>query len=122
MPRKFRRLLRKGYSQKKLAKHQKASLACSDDESNMFDTTEVSVQTETVLTAMISVEVQTDLTVHPDCYKLDAAIQCSVEEENKENLPPQDSNVGYMMCEGNKDEKFYPLVEKHKGVFKDASG
>ena len=139
MPRKFRRVLRKGYSQKKLAKHQEASLACSDDESNMLDTTEVSVQTETVLTAMISVEVQTDLTVHPDCYKLDAAIQsdltihpdcykldaaiqCSVEEENKENLPPQDSSVGYMICEGNKDEKFYPLVERHKGVFKDASG
>ena len=102
MPRKFRRVLRKGYSQKKLAKHQEVSLACSDDESNMFDTTEVSVQTETVLTAMISVEVQTDLTVQPDCYKLDAAIQsdltihpacykldaaiqCSVEEENKKN-------------------------------------
>ena len=63
---------------------------------------------------------QSDLTIHPDCCKLDAAIQCSVEEENKENLP-QDSSVGYTMCEGNKNEKFYPLVEKHKGVFKDVS-
>ena len=105
----------------------------------MFDTTEVSVQTETTLTSMISVEVQTDLKIHPDCYKLDAAIQsdltihpdcyklaaaiqCSIEKENKENLPPQDSSVEYIMCEGNKDEKFYPLVEKHKGVFKDVSG
>ena len=112
-------------------------MASSDDEGNIFDTTEVSVQTETALTA--SVEVQTDLTIHPDCHKLDAAIQsdltihrdyckvdaiiqCSVEEGNKENLPPQDSSVEYIMCEGNKDEKFYPIIEKHKGVFKDVSG
>ena len=105
----------------------------------MFDTAEVAVQTETALTTMISVEVQSDLTIHPDCYwldaatqydltihpdcyKLDVAIQCSVEEENKENLLPQDSSVGYTMCEGNKDENFYPLLEKHKGVFKDVSG
>lgn len=142
MPRKFRRVLRKGYSQKKTAKKsvpKEASLASSDDEGSVFDTTEVSVQTETTLTSMISVEVQTDLTIHPgcykldaaiqsdltihpDCYKLDAAIQCSVEEENKENLFPQNSNVEHIMCEGNKDEKFHPLVEKHKGVFKDVSG
>ncbi len=66
--------------------------------------------------------IQSDLTIHPNCYKLDAAIQCSIEKENKENLPPQDSSVEYIMCEWNKDEKFYPLVEKHKGVFKDVSG
>lgn len=116
-----------------------ASLAFSDDEGNVFDTTKVSVQTETALTTMISVEVQTDLTIHPDyykldvaiqsdltihpdCCKLDAVIQCGVKKENKENLPPQDSSVEYIMCEGNKDEKFFPLVEKHKGVFKDVSG
>lgn len=142
MPRKFRRVLRKGYSQKKSAKtsvEKEASLAHNDDEDNVFDTTEVSVQTETALTAMISVEVQTDLiidpdcykldaavqsdlTIHPDCCKLDVAIQCNVEEENKENLPPQDGSIEYITCEGNKDEKFYPLVEKHKGVFKDVSG
>ena len=68
----------------------------------------MSVQTETALTA--SIEVQTDLTIHPDCHKLDAAIQsdltihpdcckvnaaiqCSVEEENKENLPPQNCSI-----------------------------
>ena len=142
MPWKFCRVLRKGYSQKKSDKksvRQEASSAQNNDEGDMFDTAEVAVQIEIALTTMISVEVQTnltihpdcywldaatqsDLTIHPDCYKLDAIIQCSVEEENKENLPPQDSSVGYTMCEGNKDEKFYPLVEKHKGVFKDVSG
>ena len=25
-------------------------------------------------------------------------------------------------CEGNNDEKLRPLIEKHKGLFKDASG
>ena len=113
MTRKFRRVLRKGYSQKKSTKksvQKEPSLAFSDDEGSVFDTTEVSVQTETALTA--SVEVQNDLTIHPDCHKLDAAIQCSVEEENKENLPPQDSNVEYIMCEGNKDKKFYPIIQR----------
>ena len=87
MPRKFCRVLRKGYSQKKSDKksvQQEASSAQNNDEGDMFDTAEVAVQTETALTTMISVEVQTNLTIHPDCYKLDAAIQCSVEEENKE--------------------------------------
>jgi len=26
------------------------------------------------------------------------------------------------ICEGNNDERFLPLVNKHKGVFKDVSG
>ena len=100
MPRKFCRVLCKGYSQKKSDKksvQQEASSARNNDEGNMFDTAEMAVQTETALTTMISVEVQTnltihsdcywldaathsDLTIHPDCYELDAAIQCSVEE------------------------------------------
>ena len=118
------------------ATHRSIQLRNLCKKGNVFDTTEVSVQTETALTA--SVEVQTDLTIHPDCHKLDAAIQsdltiqpdcckvdaaiqCSV-EENKENLPPQDSSVEYIMYEGNKDEKFYPIIEKHKGVFKNVSG
>ena len=28
----------------------------------------------------------------------------------------------YIMCEGNADEKFLPLVNKHEGVFRDATG
>jgi len=36
------------------------------------------------------------------------------------NEPQQE--MPYVMCEGNADEKFLPLVNKHKGVFKDASG
>ena len=35
-------------------------------------------------------------------------------------LPP--ANDDYMMCEGNNDEKFFPLVTKHQGIFKDAKG
>ena len=35
-----------------------------------------------------------------------------------ENLADND----YIMYEGNRDEKFLPLVTKHKGIFKDAKG
>ena len=30
--------------------------------------------------------------------------------------------VSLTVCEGNNDEKFRPLIEKHKGIFRDASG
>ena len=155
MPRKFRRVLRKGYSQKKDSLHNEAT---SDTEDSVLDTTEVSVQTEsiftnlttiavqtdiqtetiftnlttiavqtdiqteTIFTNLTTIAVQTDIMIHPDCCQLDAAIQCSIEEEIKENLPPPDSNIQHVICEGNKDEKFYPLIEKHKGIFKDISG
>jgi len=36
------------------------------------------------------------------------------------NLPP--ANDDHMMCEGNNDMKFFPLVTKHQGIFKDAKG
>jgi len=28
----------------------------------------------------------------------------------------------YIVYEGNNDEKFYPLILKHNGIFKDATG
>ena len=28
----------------------------------------------------------------------------------------------YIVCEGNYGEKFYPLILKHNGIFKDATG
>ena len=137
MPRKFRRVLRKGYSQKKDSLHNEAT---SDTEDSVLDTTEVSIQTEsiftnlttiavqtdiqteTIFTNLTTIAVQTDIIIHPDYCQLDAAIQCSIEEGIKENLPPPDSNIQHVICEGNKDEKFYPLIEKHKGIFKDISG
>ena len=119
MPRKFRRVLRKRYSQKKDSLPNEAT---SDTEDSVLDTTEVSVQTETIFANLTTVAVQTDIMIHPDYCQLDAAIQCSIDEEIKENLPPPDSNIQHVICEGNKDEKFYPLIEKHKGIFKDISG
>ena len=123
MPRKFRRVLRKGYSQKKPVKSlpDENALACSDNEDSILDTIDASVQTGTAFSSLKSTATQTDISMHPDCYQLDATIQCNMDEELKEDLPP-DSSINYIMCEGNKDGKFYPLIEKHKGIFKDSSG
>lgn len=97
-----------------------ADSVSSQTEDTILHVTEVSIQTETTFTFMISTAVQTNISINPSCYQSDAAIQCTFDEEiGKENSLPADNDVN---CEGNKDEKFYPLVEKYKGIFKDVSG
>ena len=34
----------------------------------------------------------------------------------------QQQEMPYIVCEGNADDKFLPLVNKHKGIFRDATG
>ena len=173
MPRKFRRVLRKGYSKSKAAKaqyfHHIDEAESSDDgeiaisTDNRIQFTEVSTQTDlSTIHSSIEVSTQTDLsticiseasiqtdlsmfnvcaattqteetthcstTSQPGKFLTDSCIfkhmLCNLDEEGHEKAV---SDVGTSLnwcieCEGNCDEKFSPLVEKYKGVFRDASG
>ena len=63
---------------------------------------------------------QTEVSINPNVFPVDSSIQCNMLDEtevpNKENVLPD------IVCKGNDDEKFYPLVQKHRGTFKDLSG
>ena len=86
-------------------------------EDTFLHVSDVSTQTEKTVSLM-STAVQTDISILPNCYQVNAAIQCDIGEDiDKENIVQVD-----VTCEGNNDEKFYPLVEKNKGIFKDVSG
>lgn len=54
------------------------------------------------------------LYINSSILLVDSSIQCNMLD--KENVPP------VILCKGNDDEKFYPLVQKHRGTFKDLSG
>lgn len=166
MPRKFKRVLRKGYGySKSKPKPIKQQSHLHDDEAGGFTKTmcnsgesedsiicfnDMGIQTDNIL-ASSDAEIQTVISVNPNCYQIDFGIQCAIDDEiceeqecqtdvsinpstfpvhtsiqcnmldeigtfNKENMPLDN------LCIGNNDEKFYPLVQKHSGTFKDLSG
>lgn len=119
MPRKFRRYVAKGYSRKGLkVKTSKADLLVDSgvqtdlhfnpDEDMLHLKTEILQETVAVQTDIIvnskSIETQTEVVEIQD-----AEIQVSELDEMR-------------LCVGNNDEKFLPLVTKHKGLFKDVTG
>lgn len=63
---------------------------------------------------------QTEISVNPSSLPVDVSIQCDMldkmEIPDKENLLPSN------LCAGNNDDKFFPLVQKNRGTFKDLSG
>ena len=79
--------------------------------------------------AATQTEEETNGTTHPgksvcDGYSCTTLISCNLDKESNEEIISAADTIlsGYMHCEGNSDEKFAPLIERHKGVFKDASG
>ena len=111
MPRKFRRVVRKGYS-KKVVPHSVAEASSDSDEvceAQNVETKEVAVQTEPV----------------PHLVTVEMATQTDEEVQTADGETQVDStmfNDDYMLCEGNNEQKFHQLIVKHKGIFKDAKG
>ena len=115
MPRKVRLYVPKGASRK----------GKDEEPSELVQVVSVATQTDdlppTQLTSSL-VSAQTDNALE---YK-DVAIQTddndlcvtgNVQEEQEEE---QEEELA--LCEGNSDEKFIPLIVKHKGVFRDVTG
>jgi len=121
MGRKFRKYLPKGYSQKGFNKVQNECSAQSEGVSTEIglqtvdvESTSVETQTKDVITA--SVTTQTDgRSVN------DVGVQTNERSVNNVGVQTCKTQEDYL-CIGNSDEKFAPLVTKHDGVFKDASG
>ena len=63
---------------------------------------------------------QTEISINPSSLPVDVSIQCDMLDEmevpDKENILPSN------LCTGNNDYKFFPLVQKNRGTFKDLSG
>ena len=110
MPRKFRRVLHKGYSVRKPVKTEPAndSAESSEDEAHSV---------ATAVQATCEVATQTEMSAFTTLlYNAD-------NQNNKfQALSSVEPTVSLTVCEGNNDEKFRPLIEKHKGIFRDASG
>ena len=61
------------------------------------------------------IEVQTDMEVMAPNEVCDTD-DCSIEASDVETASDE------FVCEGNNDEKFGPLVAKHKGIFRNVKG
>ena len=86
-------------------------------QSESVEVDDASVQTEGVIpsTAVCEVEVQTD--------KLSMEETSSQTDDILDGMAPPELEVEMnQLCEGNNDEKFLPLIKKHKGIFMNAKG
>jgi len=107
--------------------------------------TDVEVQTNEICLLSVDAEIQTDVYM---ASRVDVAVQTdeqplftlatttaevqtnnltveegSILDDSPNNLAPPDVQVDCLqICEGNNDEKFLPLIKKHKGVFMNAKG
>ena len=139
MPHKFRRYVTKGYGRKG-AKVQtyvlpeanslvdsvvQTDLCCSTIDDILHFETEstelvqetVAVQTDTII--MKSDETQTDTATLDNL----GTVETQTEVVEMRDAKIQVSELAEMkLCVGNYEEKFLPLVTKHKGVFKDVTG
>ena len=126
MPCKFRRYVVKRYSRKSaniklsvLPQHD--SLVDSAVQTDLQFNTDVDMPylgTETVDIEQDSVAVQTDTDLSET-----TSVETQTEVIEKQDVELQANELDEMMiCIGNSDEKFHPLVAKHKGVFKDVTG
>ena len=150
MPRKFRCYVPKGASRK--AKKVPPSFPCKENASQctveqndnpILLCTDVGVQTDEMRPCCSDAEIQTEVSV---MTKVDVAIQTDEQtscltvttEEQTGNLAVEESSSladspedlsspdiqadSLQICVGNNDEKFSPLIIKHKGVFTNAKG
>lgn len=86
-------------------------------QSEFVEVDDASVQTEGLVPsiAVCEVEVQTD--------KLNMEETSSQTDDILDGIAPPELEVEMtQLCEGNNDEKFLPLVKKHKGIFMNAKG
>ena len=144
MPRKFRKVVRKGYYKKQVVEHVPTDAPDGSDEEDLGHTnklTDVSTQTDYLL-EVFKVDVSTQTNVNVEVSKLDMETQTDIDlepmlhEVSKLDMETQtdgdhnlmvpanamEINSNYVMCEGNDSERFQPLIIKHKGVFKDSTG
>ena len=110
---------------------------------------DMGIQTDTIFTSS-DAETQTMISISPNCFQRDVTVQCYMDDvvnEEKgsqtevsispstfpvhistqcnlfdEKEGPNKENLLGNMCIGNTNDKFYPLVHKHGGTFKDISG
>ena len=168
MPRKFKRVLRKGYGYSKskpkpAEKHSYQSTLrdkdgdsmcnndaeCTDHEEEPVTVCNISIQTETTMISS-DAEIQTTVSINPNHFHVDVGIQCAMGDgvDDKEiqteisvnpnslpvdisiqcdmlddiERPDKENSLPDSLCTGNNDEKFFPLVQKNRGTFKDLSG
>ena len=142
MPRKFCCYIRKGASRK--AQKGTASFPCQEEDTCGELFTDIGVQTDDIHYSCSDTEAQTessmalkvDVAVQTDEQNLSSLATAIVEEQTKNPVVEESSSMGdspvdlalpdtqvYMqICKGNDDEKFTPLIFKHKGVFMNVQG
>ena len=144
MPRKFNCYIRKGASRK--AQKGTASFPCQEEDTcgeGVELCTDIGVQTDDVHYSCSDAEAQTensmvlkvDVAVQTDEQNLSSLATAIVEEQTKNpaveesssmgdspvDLGLPDTQVDMQICKGN-DDKFTPLILKHKGVFMNVQG
>ena len=62
---------------------------------------------------------QTEISISPSTFPVHISTQCNLFDEKE---GPNKENLLGNMCIRNTNDKFYPLVQKHGGTFKDISG
>lgn len=147
MPRKFRRVLRKGYSVRKPVKVKNCDQvessedeAPSDSSTTGQTTCDVGTQTEEIPISESVTQTEISFSHHTEVStqtEMDSTYSMT-DSATKEGIPV--THVAHIYdvcvyttinvaqglvpvaCEGNNDTKFLPLVEKNKGIFKNTSG
>ena len=114
MPRKFRRYVPKGYSRKGYKSKKSNSVEHvvnsaelqADNLQGTSTKVDFGTQTDEILNDVVPVIENEEVEV---VDMVDAEIQVGEQQSQR-------------VCVGNDDEKFKPLISKHKGVFKDSTG
>ena len=133
MPRKFRCYVPKGASRKQAKVLQTDEPQYKDSvvqtETTLVNLCEVGVQSESA--EVVDASVQTE-ELTPSIAVCEAEVQTdklTTEEISSQTddvldgiAPPELKVEMTHFCEGNNDEKFLPLIKKHKGIFMNAKG
>jgi len=84
--------------------------------------TDVSTQADLLQPSMNEAGVQTDTPTNPYPVQSGSANPSVVKISSVTDDSANDRENQFILCEGNNDEKFFPLVVKHNGLFKDSTG
>ena len=129
MPYKFRKHVPKGFSRKARKANKALPLATSPSAIELCDaevqteelTETADTETQTNEMSFTTVGVQTDKNqVKVAESQTDTTEVCHVEVQTDHDELLTGDEPSY--CIGNNDDKFIPLITKHKGVFKDSTG
>ena len=125
MPRKFRRVVRKGGVKSK--KSQQQVLTSIRDQIDLVSSgfAEMAVQTDEVEFREMAMQTDADFAV----VLTEASIQTddlgyadTFTQTDDESIQEIHDPSELVKCGDNDDDKFLPLVKKHKGIFKDVTG